>query len=123
MKFLLDMPVSKSLLDVIHSFGHEGVHASDIGKAFATDSELLEMARIENRVIITADLDFPQLLALTFAVGPGIIMFRGGNYSDKGMCDLLVRVFKEVPPENLQISICVVDQKRIRITQLPVTRK
>lgn len=123
MKFLLDMPVSSSLLDVLRSYGHEGVHAHQIGKARASDEELLALARQEERVIVTADLDFPRLLALSFAVGPGIILFRGGNYSDEEMRNLLERVFKEVPPENLKNSICVVDQKRIRITRLPISRK
>jgi len=28
-------------------------------------------------------------LALSLAEGPGIILFRGGNYSDLEMCELL----------------------------------
>jgi predicted nuclease of predicted toxin-antitoxin system len=122
MKFLLDMPVSPSLLRVLRIYGHEGVHASQIGKSRAADEELLELARQEDRTIITADLDFPRLLALSFAAGPGIILFRGGNYSDEEMRDLLERVFKEVPRENLKNSICVVDRQRIRLTKLPIDR-
>lgn len=38
------------------------------------------------------------------------------------MCDLLERVLKRVQPETLDHSICVVDKKRIRITQLPIKR-
>ena len=45
MKALLDMPVSRQLLKVLHAFGHEGVHAYDIGYARAADSTLLELAR------------------------------------------------------------------------------
>jgi predicted nuclease of predicted toxin-antitoxin system len=123
MKFLLDMPVSASLLGVIREYGHEGVHASQIGKAFAPDIELLELARSENRIIVTADLDFPRLLALSMAEGPGTILFRGGNFSDTEMCTLLDRVLKKVSPEDLQNSISVVDPKRIRITGLPIRKK
>lgn len=92
MKFLLDMPVSFLLLQVLQAYGHEGVHAYQIGKDRASDSELLEIARLESRVIITADLDFPRLLANTLLEGRGLILFRGGNYSDREMCDLLERV-------------------------------
>ena len=122
MKALLDMPVSSLLLDVLHAYGHEGVHAHQIGQDRATDRELLEIARREDRVVITADLDFPRLLALSSAGGPGLILFRGGNYSDAEMCDLLERVLKEVPPEVLESSVCVVDRRRIRVTQLPLNR-
>ncbi len=59
MKVLLDMPVSALLLEVLEAHGHEGVHAHQIGKDRATDTELLEMARREGRIVITADQDFP----------------------------------------------------------------
>ena len=120
MKFLLDMPVSALLLDVLHAYGHEGVHAHQIGKDRAPDIELLNIARREDRIIITADLDFPKLLALSLSEGPGIILFRCGNYSDVEMCELLERVLKRVPTEVMENSICVVDKKRIRITRLPL---
>jgi len=116
-------PVSFLLLDVLREYGHEGVHAYEIGKDRAPDSELLEIARRESRIIITADLDFPRLLALSLAEGPGIILFRSGNYSDSEMCGLLERVLQIVPAENIASSICVVDKKRIRITRLPLGRK
>ncbi len=120
MKFLFDMPVSSLLLKVLHTYGHQGVHANQIGKDRAPDIELLNFARSDGRVIITADLDFPRLLALSLADGPGIILFRGGNYSDIEMCDLLETVLRIVSVEILQSSICVVDKKRVRITRLPL---
>lgn len=121
MKFLLDMPVSALLLDILKDYGHEGIHTHQIGKDRATDRELLEIARRESRVVITADLDFSRLSALSSAQGPGLILFRGGNYSDTEMCGLLERVLKEVAAETLENSVCVVDKKRVRITRLPLT--
>ena len=120
MRFLIDMPVSSTLIDVLNSHGHEGVHAFDIGYDRASDSQLVDLARRESRIIITSDLDFSRLLALSDAQGPGLILFRRGNYSDLEMCNLLKRVLNEVDAENLEKSICVVDQKRIRITRLPL---
>jgi predicted nuclease of predicted toxin-antitoxin system len=121
-RFLLDMPVSSLLLSVLNAHGHQGVHAHQIGKDQATDHKLLEIARREQRVVITADLDFPRLLALASAGGPGLILFRGGNYSDVEMCELLNRVLDKVTSATLESSICVVDKRRIRLTQLPLSR-
>ena len=122
MKALLDMPVSPVLLDILQAYGHTGVHAYQIGQSRASDEELLRIAREEGRIIVTADLDFPQLLALSNADGPGIVLFRGGNYSDAEMCDLLEQVLQAVPVATLQRSICVVDKRRIRVTPLPIKR-
>lgn len=41
---------------------------------------------------MTADLDYPRLLARDFAEGPGLILFRGASYSDDQMLLLLDRV-------------------------------
>ena len=123
MRALLDMPVSRSLLRILEVHGHEGVHAYEIGLERATDRDLLERARSEGRVILTADLDFPRLLALAASDGPGPILFRGGSYSDAGMRDLLSRVLATVSPEDLVRSICVVDRNRIRLTRLPLRDK
>lgn len=123
MKFLLDMPVSASLLQVLQAHGHEGVHAYHIGKDRASDDELLEIARRESRTIITADLDFPRLLALSAAEGPGLILFRGGSYSDTEMGELLARALHSVSSEAMCKSICVVDKKRIRVTRLPLEQR
>ena len=61
MKVLLDMPVSALLLEVLEAHGHEGVHAHPIGKDRATDTELLEIARREDRIVITADRGLSSL--------------------------------------------------------------
>ena len=43
MKFLLDMPVSPLLLHVLQTYGHEGVHAYQIGKDRVSDSEMCNL--------------------------------------------------------------------------------
>ena len=71
MKTLLDMPVTPQLINVLKQYGHEGVHAHQIGKDRAPDIELLNLARHENRVIITADLDFPTTFSSKFSLWAG----------------------------------------------------
>ncbi len=38
---------------------HDATHASDVGLDRALDLEVLEAARIEDRIVVTADLDYP----------------------------------------------------------------
>jgi predicted nuclease of predicted toxin-antitoxin system len=120
MKFLVDMPASPQLAKWLNEKGYDAVHASDIGLYKTKDREILEEARKHNRIIITADLDFPQLLAISHAKDPGIILFRGGNYNEKEMCNLLKRVLDNVKEEKIVDSIIVVDKTRIRRCPLPI---
>ena len=120
MKFLVDMPASPQLAKWLNEKGYDAVHASDIGLFKTKDKEIISEARKQGRVIITADLHFPQLLALSRAKDPGIILFRGGNYNEQEMLSLLKRVLDNIKHEKISNSIVVVDKARIRRCPLPI---
>lgn len=53
------------------------MHVTELSMYRSPDSELLGLAAGTGRVIITADLDFPRLLAALGSTGPGLILLRG----------------------------------------------
>lgn len=114
------MPVTPRAGAHLRAAGHDAVHASEVGLSTATDLEIVKTARAQGRIIVTADLDYPRLLALQKAEGPGIILFRGGTYSDAEMLVLLDRVLAQSEPSDLESSITVVDQGRVRRRRLPI---
>lgn len=118
MRFLVDMPLSPALAAWLRQQGHDTLHAGEIGLDRASDGVILERARGEGRVVLTADLDYPRLLALTEAQQPGLILFRGGDYSEQECVERLGQVFERVPPRVLQNSIVVVERGRIRLRSL-----
>jgi len=120
MKFLVDMPLSPTLAHWLEREGQDAVHAHDIGLGRASDETVLNKARETQRVLVTADLDYPRLLALAGAKGPGLILFRHGNYSEKQVVELMTRVMASIPAPELQSSIVVVDEKSIRKRRLPI---
>ena len=113
------MPVSPRAVAHLQTAGYAADHASSIGLATASDSIILEAARATGSIVVTADLDYPRLLALQRADGPGVILFRGGSYSDEEMLSLLDRVLARAPELELERSITVVDRARIRRRRLP----
>ena len=54
----------------------------DLALTQAADEIVLDSAIAQERVVVTADLDFPRLLSHLGASGPGLILLRGGNYSE-----------------------------------------
>ena len=120
MRFLIDMPLTPLLGAFLRELGHDAIHAADIGAAHAADSTLLLRARTESRVVVTADLDFGRLMAEVPEKSPGIILLRGGSYSDKEMIELVKRVLRGVEHELLAESLIVVDRHRIRRRQLSI---
>lgn len=120
MKFLVDMPLSPELVNWLVREGHDAVHALEMGLGQTSDAAILEHARNEQRVLITADLDYPRLLALVQAESPGLILFRGGNYSEQEAVERLRRVLERISTEELPKSIVVIEKERIRRRRLPI---
>lgn len=115
------MPVTPQAVAHLQAKGHDAVHVSTIGLGAKPDTDIIERARTEDRVVVTADLDYPRLLALLKADRPGLILFRGGSYSDAEMLRLLDRVRAQSETLDLERSIIVVDRHRIRRRPLPLT--
>ena len=119
MSFLVDMPLPPGLAAWLRDQGYKADHASEIDMSRATDETILGYAKSKDMVVITADLDYPRLLSLTQEEGPGIILFRGGNYSNEQTVILLSRVLELIPANELGSSIVVIEEKRIRRRRLP----
>lgn len=76
MKFLADMGISPVCVDKLVEQGHDAVHLHRIGLHLLSDEEILRKARQEDRVVLTHDLDFGQLLAHSRAGLPSTVIFR-----------------------------------------------
>ena len=57
-KFLLDENVSNNLRRLLISKGYDVITVQELNKRGAKNSELLELARKKNRILITYDKDF-----------------------------------------------------------------
>ncbi len=122
MRFLIDMALSPGMAEFLEGLGHDAVHARDLNMSRATDAEIAERARDEERVVVTADLDFPQLLALSGAGSPGVILFRGGTYSVVETNVLIQKLLQSEYADDLNTAITVLDHTSVRLTKLPIER-
>ncbi len=120
MKFVVDQPVSPLLAAWLREAGHEAFHVRERGLSRATDEELFTLAASDDRIIVTADLDFSRILALSGRRGPGLILFRAGNTTDQQMLGLLQAVLQRVSPEQFASSVIVTDAHMLRIASLPL---
>ncbi|MCC6590639.1 MAG: DUF5615 family PIN-like protein [Bryobacterales bacterium] len=64
-------------VDYLSAAGHSVLHWSAVGAGNADDSDICDYARQHRYVIITNDLDFPQIMAHTRDAQPSLILLRG----------------------------------------------
>ena len=120
MNFLVDMPLSPALAAWLTMQGHDAVHAAEIGLDRSPDTDIMAHAVREGRTIITADLDYPRLLALARAVEPSLILFRDGHWSDADVIVRLQEILQALTAADVAQSIIVVERDRVRRRRLPI---
>ena len=120
MKFLVDMPLLPALSRWLAAQGHDAVHASALGLDRAPDTEILEHAVQDGRTVITADLDYPRLLALAGSAGPSLILFRGGDWSETEIVPRMRQILDRFGESDVTGSILVIERSRIRRRRLPI---
>jgi predicted nuclease of predicted toxin-antitoxin system len=86
----------------------------------AEDTEIIARARRESRIVVTADLDYPRLLSETATLEPSVILFRGGNWSERGVIDRMTSLLASLQDIDFERSIIVIDRSRVRIRRLPL---
>jgi predicted nuclease of predicted toxin-antitoxin system len=121
-KFLVDMPLSPALTTWLKENGHDAVHAAELGLGRAADSEIMALAKREGRTVITADLDFPRLLAIARDTNPSLILFRSGDWNETDVVARMGEVLQALTAADIAQSIIVVDRERIRRRRLPIER-
>jgi predicted nuclease of predicted toxin-antitoxin system len=114
------MPLSQDLAAWLRDRGHDAVHAAEVDLAAVPDATILARAKDEDRTIVTADLDYPRLLALAQERDASLILFRDGNWSEEAVIDRMAELFERIREKDLARSIIVIDRFRIRRRRLPL---
>lgn len=120
MKFLIDMALSPKTVGFLNSIGHEAVRVDSVGMARAKDSEIIEYAIKHNMILITSDLGVGQILVFTMSERPSVIILRLKNPSPDHVNSVLSSALLQVEDALKKGSIVIVEDKRIRIRELPI---
>ena len=120
MKFLIDMPLSPGFAAWLREQGHDSIHASELGLHRASDSEIIARAKLEARTIVTADLDYPKLLAMARATEPSVILFRDGDWSETEIVQRTTEILAALTAKDIEQSIIVIERHRVRRRRLPL---
>jgi len=120
MKILLDMNLSPKWIDFLNANNIESLHWSYIGPPDSPDTEIINYAKNHNFTILTNDLDFGFILAITQGKKPSIIQIRTGILSPEIIGNIVVNAINHLASDIAQGAMITVDQRKIRVTVLPL---
>jgi predicted nuclease of predicted toxin-antitoxin system len=120
MRFLADMGVSIRSVKWLRDTGHDIIHLSEVGLHCLPDEEVFNKALEEQRIILTMDLDFSQILAVNKANLPSIVIFRLNDERSENVNTKLSELLNRYSNE-LAIGVIVsVGDYSIRLRRLPI---
>ncbi len=123
MRFLANMCVSMHTVRWLRQQGYEVVHLREEGLQRLPDNQVLEKARAEQRVVLTMDLNFGYLLAISKAVLPSVILFRLEDKRSEIVNERLSAVLRQCKEDLEKGAIVVVNEASIRVRRLPIQSK
>ena len=119
-KILLDQGLPRSSVKLLCNNGWDVVHTGDIGLSCASDRQLLDYARKENRIIITLDSDFHTILATENAASPSVIRVRQEGLNSKEFSKLITVIFPKIDDALVNGAMVTVTENSIRIRKIPL---
>jgi len=117
------MGIAMRIVEWLRKEGHDAIHLREVGLHRLPNGEIFRKANSENRIILTFDLDFSEIVALSGTKLVSVILFRLRNTRSPYVLKRLEHVLEQ-SSDLLQSGavVIVVEETRHRIRELPIKR-
>ncbi len=122
LRFLADMGIPQRTVAWLRSQTYDAVHLREEALQRLPDDDIVFKAIAERRIILTHDLDFSRIVALSSESLPSVITFRLDDMRAAQVNRYLQQVLHQFAAELEQGSLISVHERGIRIRQLPLGR-
>jgi predicted nuclease of predicted toxin-antitoxin system len=119
MRFLADMGVAMRIFQWLKDKGHDAVHLREENLHRLPNGLIFEKAYSEKRILLTFDLDFSEIIALSGEKQVTVILFRLRNTRTPHVIERLEKVLLDSSQALEEGVIVVVEETRHRIRRFP----
>lgn len=119
MRFLADMGVSLRVVAWLRAEGHDVVHLRDEGLQRLPNGNIFAKGAEEQRIVLTFDLGFGEIVASSATGFTSVILFRMRNKRTANVIDRLRHVLSVSADALEEGAIIVVEDARHRVRRLP----
>lgn len=120
LRYLADIHISPITVEALQASGVTIQRAANVLSPRAKDSEIVTLARLQDWIILTQDLDFSALVARSGETRPSVISLRLQDASPARVTQLLLSILPSLQKDLVQGAIVSIDEGGIRIRMLPV---
>ena len=123
MKLLIDMNLSPRWVDVLTNAGIEAAHWSAVGAYNASDSEIMAYAKTNDYIVLTHDLDFSAILAVTHGEKPSVVQIRADDVNPDVIGKQVIGALQQMTSDLADGALLTIDTNRTRVRLLPLRSK
>jgi predicted nuclease of predicted toxin-antitoxin system len=113
-KLYFDQMFGTEVAETLRSEGHDVLRAFEVGQSRADDSEILQRAIAENRILITLDEHFGDWAILPLSAHSGVIRIKAHPTTSRNVLALLVPFLKNCEPEQFKDHLVILSAKRAK---------
>ncbi len=120
MMVLVDMNLSPRWIPFLVSADFEAVHWSTLGAANAPDRAIMAYAKENGQVVLTHDLDFSAILAVTGGDKPSVAQIRAEDVTPEAIGPVVIAALRQMEAELTQGALVTIEAQRSRLRLLPL---
>jgi len=113
MRFLADENIDRQIVAALRQAGHDVVYVAELDPGI-TDDQVLDIARRERLLLLTADKDFGELVYRLHRQAHGIVLIRLAGIAAEEKADIVGTVVKKHGQE-LHDAFSVITLQGVRI--------
>ena len=121
-RLLLDQGLPRSAVRHLDKRRFDACHVADLGRSRASDQEIVELAREQDRVIVTLDSDFHHLLAISGASSPSVIRIRREGLRGADLAALIDQLLGQIGEQVERGAMVTVTERNVRLHRLPLRK-
>ena len=111
-RLFLDQMLRLDVAQALQDEGHDILRASEVGQARADDSEILQKAISDDRILVTLDEHFGDWVILPLSEHPGVIRLKINPTTSANAINLLVPFLRLHPPHQFKNNLVILSPSR-----------
>jgi len=113
-RLYLDQCLRLEVAEALRNEGYDVIRASDVGQARADDSEILQIAKSDRRILITLDEHFGNWVVLPLKEHFGVIRLKINPTTFTNAINLLVPFLRDHKQDQFNNNLVILSSKRAR---------
>jgi predicted nuclease of predicted toxin-antitoxin system len=118
MRFVIDMNMGPEWITCLASAGHEATHWSTVGPGDTSDEEIMQWARDNERVVLTADLDFGSRPVSRGETTPSVVQVRTDETLVRLVGNVVLAAISQSLTDLAIGALVTIENERYRVRRL-----